>query len=454
MRLPAPRVALIALIVALLAGGLAAIVIRAGGSESKVASRAPTTTSTLPTTTVPGTSTTAAPAPATTQPVPPALAALFAQIQDQVAQARGLPWLGPLDISVAPDAEFIRQFTAVTQRDLHPDRIRGDEQTYKLLKLIPENTDYLKAYLDLLNGAVLGFYDPKTTKLLVRAGGTPTPYQRITIAHEMDHALTDQHFKFGPATYALDAADKQEQGSAYSGLLEGDAKTLEALWAGKFLSAADRQKAANEANSSAGASAILKAPKFLLDQLYFPYTDGKDFVVSRYRSGGWTSVNAAYGRPPDSTQVVIHPDLYNAGKAWATPGLPDVAAATGCPLVRANTLGEFNMTELLDKYLDPTTAGDAADGWNGDAFATVRCGSARGFADRWTAPDTASAGKLASALSSWAADWSGAHSRPASDGRFSGPSGAGRIVVSDTRVDLILADDAPTADKVNSALGD
>ena len=222
---------------ALLAAGLAAIVIRAGEGESKVASRAPTTTSTLPTTTVPGTSTTAAPAPATTQPVPPALAAIFAQIQGQVAQARGLPWLGPLDISVAPDAEFIRQFTAVTQRDLHPDRIRGDEQTYKLLKLIPENTDYLKAYLDLLNGAVLGFYDPKTSKLLVRAGGTPTPYQRITIAHEMDHALTDQHFKFGPATYALDAADKQEQGSAYSGLLEGDAKTLEALWAGKFLSA-------------------------------------------------------------------------------------------------------------------------------------------------------------------------------------------------------------------------
>ena len=78
----------------------------------------------------------------------------------------------------------------------------------------------------------------------------------------------------------------------------------------------------------------------------------------------------------------------------------------------------------------------------------------RGFADRWTASDSASAGKLASALSSWAGDWSASHTRPASDGRFSGPSGAGRIVVSDTRVDLILADDSPTADKVNSALGD
>src|SRR5438094_518983 len=213
MRVPAPRVALVALIVALLAGGLAAVVIRAGEGGSKVASRGTPTTSPSPTATfAPVTSTTAAPAPATTQPVPSALA----------------------------------------------------------------------------------------------------------------------------ATFALDGADKQEQGSAYSGLLEGDAKTLEALWAGKFLSAGERQRAASEANSSGSASAILSAPRFLLDQLYFPYTDGKDFVVSRYRSGGWAAVDAAYGRPPDSTQVVIHPDLYNAGKTWSTPGFPDLAAATGCTPVRAN----------------------------------------------------------------------------------------------------------------------
>src|SRR5437660_5221727 len=186
MRVPAPRVALVALIVALLAGGLAAVVIRAGEGGSKVASRGTPTTSPSPTATfAPVTSTTAAPAPATTQPVPSALAATFAQIQAQVAQVRGLQWLGPLDISVAPDAEFVRQLNAVTQRDLHPDRIRGDEETYKLLKLIPQNTDYLKAYLGLLGGAVLGFYDPKTGKLLVRANGVLTPYQRITIAHEM-----------------------------------------------------------------------------------------------------------------------------------------------------------------------------------------------------------------------------------------------------------------------------
>ena len=354
-----------------------------------------------------------------------------------------------------PDAEFLRQWDAVTQRDLHPDRVQGDGETFKVLKLIPQGTDYLKTTLDLLHSAVLGFYDPKTTKLLVRAGSaTLTPEQRITVAHEMDHALTDQHYKFGPATYALDAADKEEAYTGFTGLLEGDAKLLEALWAGKYLTPKERTQAAGGSGSSSAASVVAKMPPFMVDTLYFPYTTGRAFVISRYRTGGWAAVNAAYARPPDSTLVVTHPELYDAGRTWATPAFPDLAAATGCTPVRTGTLGEFNMTELLTEHLNDTTSGDAAGGWNGDFFATVRCGSARGFADRWTAPDTASAGKLVSALSSWAGDWSGGHTKPASDGRFSGWGGAGRLVQAGTRVDLVLADDTATADKVGAALGD
>src|SRR5438270_627757 len=454
MRVPVPRVALVALIVALLAAGLAAIAIRSGdGGAKKLASRATSTTSTSSTTVAPTTSTTTAAPPTTTEPVPAALAATFAQIQAQVAQLRGLPWLAPLDISVAPDAQIDKQLQAVNQRDLHPDRIVGDGETLKVLKLIPQNLDYLKTIEDLYNGAVLGFYDPKTKKLLVRANGTTlTPEQRITVAHEMDHALTDQHFQFGPATNALDVADKGEQGTAFSGLLEGDAKTLEAQWATKYLTAAQRNQASGE--SSGSASIYLTTPPFVVDSLLWPYTTGKAFVTSRYRAGGWAAVNDAYGRPPDSTLVVEQPQLYLAGKTWAPPSFPNVAGATGCTPVRANTLGQFSMEELLHEHLDATTADAASDGWSGDAFATVKCGSARGFADRWIAPDAAAAGNLVSALSAWAGDWSGGHAGPAPDGRFSGPSGAGRLVVKGTQIDLVLADDSPTADKVSAALGD
>jgi hypothetical protein len=300
---------------------------------------------------------------------------------------------------------------------------------------------------------VLGFYDPKTKKLLVRANSTTlTPEQRITVAHEMDHALTDQHFQFGPATNALDVADKGEQGTAFTGLLEGDAKTLESQWSMKYLTAAQRNQASAESGGSA--SVYTTSPPYLVDSLLWPYTTGRAFVVSRYRAGGWAAVNDAYRRPPDSTLVVEQPPLYLAGKTWAPPSFPNVAGATGCTPVRANTLGQFSMEELLHEHLDAATADAASDGWSGDAFATVKCGSARGFADRWIAPDTAAAGNLVSALSSWAGDWSGGHAGPAPDGRFSGPSGAGRLVVKGTQIDLVLADDSPTADRVSAVLGD
>src|SRR5438067_1651470 len=124
-----------------------------------------------------------------------------------------------------------------------------------------------------------------------RAQSTTSTSSTITIAHEMDHALTDQHFQFGPATDVLDKNDQQEAYTGFTGLLEGDAKLLEALWSGKYLSAKERDQAATEGGDS---SVIRRTPPFLLDTLYFPYTTGRAFVISRYRSGGWESVNAAY----------------------------------------------------------------------------------------------------------------------------------------------------------------
>src|SRR4051812_34751325 len=327
MRLFSSRV-VAALAAVVLVAALATVIVRATGDDSKhVASQSTSTTSSSSTTTStapppPGTPA-PPPSPATT-PVPPAQARIFNEIRDQVAELRGLPWKAPLDIQVANDAEFVRQLQAVIARDQHLDRMQGDGETLKVLKLIPQNLDYIKLYNDLLNGAVLGFYDPKTKKLLVRSSGSSlSPEERITIAHEMDHALTDQHFNYGPATDQLDQADKGEQGSGYSALLEGDAKLLEAMWAQKYLSAKERAQASGEAGGSS--DVYRRTPPFVVDSLLFPYTTGRSFVAGRYQAGGWAAVNAIYGRPPDSTQVVIHPNLYMSGKTWSTPAFPNLA---------------------------------------------------------------------------------------------------------------------------------
>src|SRR5207302_5475220 len=118
-----------------------------------------------------------------------------------------------------------------------------------------------------------------------------------------------------------------------------------------------------------------------------------------------------------------------------------------------STLGEFGMAELLGERLAASSASQDATGWDGDQLSSVRCGQALGLADRWVADHDTDARRLASALSSWAGGWSGSNQTPGPDGRFSGPKGAGRLSLRGTTIDLVLADDGATADRVSAALG-
>jgi hypothetical protein len=82
----------------------------------------------------------------------------------------------------------------------------------------------------------------------------------------------------------------------------------------------------------------------------------------------------------------------------------------------------------------------------------VRCGSVLGLADRWETDPGVDASRLSDALSRWSRGWSGGRG-PGADGRFSGPSGAGRITRNGSRVELVLARDLDTADRLARALG-
>jgi hypothetical protein len=109
------------------------------------------------------------------------------------------------------------------------------------------------------------------------------------------------------------------------------------------------------------------------------------------------------------------------------------------------------MSQVLLRQLTTTESRTAAAGWNGDTFTVVRCVNALGLADRWQTDDPAGAGRLAEALAKWGKGWSGSAQATDAEGRFSGPSGSGRVVRNGSRVDLILADDAATADRLARA---
>jgi len=433
-------VLLIVLVVVLVAAGIGIATIRDANNTVR---RALATTTTVPV--APGT-------PASD--LSPEQARVVEEVKGQVAAIRGLAWKGTLPVRVLTKEQLAVRVRTLTAEDLAKNReeVATDESILKLLKLIGKDVDYAKTIDSVLAGGVLGYYDDEAKELFIGGGGTATlnPATKATLAHELTHALTDQHFDFGSRTKALDDQNRTEEVAALSAVIEGDAELVAELWQERHLSDRERRDASSGSTSDGGA--YTNVPRYLLESLFFPYQDGLEFVRTRHRAGGFAEVDNAYRRPPTSTEHILHPETYASTPTWTPPSLPDLAAATGCGAVDTGTLGEFDMRQLLASEIASSDARSAAAGWNGDAFAVVRCGTALGLADRWQTDDAAGAGRLFDALARWARGWSGSSRAVDAEGRFTGPAGSGRVVRNGGRVDLVLADDVATADRLASAL--
>jgi Zn-dependent peptidase ImmA (M78 family) len=441
---------LVALVVVLLVAGLG--IARVRDARDKVEKVVTTTTTTAaaaggsaaPSSTTPASNLTAA------------QARIVEEIKGQVAAIRGLPWKGSLPVKVVSKDALAQKVRELNAEEMAKNReeLIADEAVLKLLQLIGKDVDYAKAIDSILAGGVLGFYDDEVKELYVGGGSADgmDPATKVTLAHELVHALTDQHFDFGPKTKILDDQNRTEEAAAFSALIEGDAELTARLWQEQHLSARERQLA-SLGGSAEAIGAYARAPRYLLESLFFPYQSGVTFVESRHQAGGFAEVDKAYRNPPTSTEHILHPETYASGQTWSPPGLPDLAAATGCGAVDTGTLGEFDMIQILSRELSTGEARRAAAGWNGDAYSVVRCGSALGLADRWQTDNPADAGRLADALARWARGWSGSTRAADAEGRVSGANGSASVVRSGGRIDLILADNAETADRLARVVG-
>ncbi len=436
---------LIALAIVLIVAGIGIAVIR--DTSESVRDAIATTTTVAP---AGGTATTSAAAPASD--LTPAQSRLVEEVKAQVADIRGLPWKATLPVRVVSKDVLAQRVRELNAKEIAKsrDELTADESVLKLLQLIGKDVNYSETLDALLAGGVLGYYDDEAKELFVGSGGSDglDPATRATLAHELTHALTDQHFDFGTKSQALDDQNKTEEGAAFSALIEGDAELTSALWQERHLSARERQQAAASGATPEAIAAYARAPRYLLESLFFPYQEGLTFAQARHRAGGFAEVDKAYRNPPTSTEHILHPETYASGQAWSPPAVPDLAAATGCGAVDAGTLGEFDMVQMLSAEITRTDASKAAAGWNGDAYRAVRCGTAVGLADRWVADNPAEATQLADALLRWARGWSGSTRAADAEGRVTGPDGSARVVRSGARVDLVLADNLETADRL------
>jgi hypothetical protein len=290
------------------------------------------------------------------------------EIQRQVAALRGLDPLAPVNRSLLTPEDLRQRILDEFLSDYTEDEAAVDSRLLVLLGLLDPNVDLRTLYTDLLSEQVAGYYDDEAPAMFVVRGAGFAGPERLTYAHEYDHALQDQNFDIDEGLgYNDEACDvDRERCTAVNALLEGDATLLQAQWLRTFGTDQDRTEI-QEFFATYESPVYDRAPQFLQKDLLFPYLQGLDFVSALFIEGDWAAVDEAYLHPPTSTEQILHPERYPDDVPIALE-VPDPAAALGDGWneLRHEPLGEWTTLLTLEALLPSETAAEAAEGWGGD----------------------------------------------------------------------------------------
>ncbi len=189
---------------------------------------------------------------------------------------------------------------------------------------------------------VAAFYDPKTktmhlieepktdvkkpTTFLERLFGKKADFDKdenkTVIAHELTHALADQHYDLDAMQEAIKKDD--DRSLALDALIEGEA-TLAMFgvgmddWKGEDIVRLPAERMELTFNLLApfmpvmgGGKTLRDAPPIISESMIFPYFKGMVFCAKLTNEGGWAAIDDVYRNPPLSTEQILHPEKYRA----------------------------------------------------------------------------------------------------------------------------------------------
>jgi hypothetical protein len=304
--------------------------------------------------------------PPVVNPKAVAIAAATDEVLRETSDVRKLAVLRPVKSGAQSRAEIERMLIKNLDEESTPEELRASELALKKFGLVPADFELRPFYIRLLTEQVMGYYDPKT-QVFYLADWVGLDEQEPVMAHELTHALQDQHFNLRRFEH-WPKGDSDAELAAHA-LVEGDAMLAMSLYVVRDLK---RAVAMMKSISGGGSTEqIDRAPRVLRESLLFPYERGFGWVQQLYGRGGWAQVSQAFTGLPQSTEQIMHVEKYFAREAPAHVGPPEVARALGAGWRRvdADVNGEWGYYQILAEYLsDNAEAERAAAGWGGDRY--------------------------------------------------------------------------------------
>ena len=262
---------------------------------------------------------------------------LVDSLRPHVERAAGLRFRDAPRSAMRTRDEVREYVSARLAEDFPPSKQEGLGAAYRLLGLVPDTVDLRTIILEVLTEQVAGYYDPATRTLVGVTGAAPDVL-RLTLAHEIVHAL--QH-EVLPLEQLMTPRGNSDRSGAAQAVLEGHAMmvSLRSMpGVAEMLRNPDVWRETRETiQNSRGAGRVFEsAPRILREALIFPYLDGAEFI--RW----WDSARAGKPLPssdelPVSTEQILHP-----GRSLGRPPSPAPAcrrAAPGSPAVTLPVLG-------------------------------------------------------------------------------------------------------------------
>ena len=286
----------------------------------------------------------------------------------EVREIRGLPL-------AEPPSEFVSaQDLLVGYRTLHglerTGNDRVDETYLRALGVLEvgESLSDLESFC-----SIPGYYDPDSGRLVLLEGSPDlTPFGRRHLVNELLTAATDEAFGWGDAMSSLRGSGDTEAAMGLWALVQGDAAFHADQYVAQSLSSTDQF--AIRLEEIACQQEGQTPPEYVTTLLEYGRTTGRAFVETILAAGGVPALDAAYAKPPVSSEQIYHPPLYGSGEMPIAVTLPPISES-GFTEVASGTFGERMFRAVLSEGVAPAQALQAATGWGGDAYRVLWDGS-------------------------------------------------------------------------------
>jgi len=305
----------------------------------------------------------------------------------EVERLRGLEFKRPVPATVIDDEAARSYILKRLEQFDQVERMVVLQEAYSLLGLLDEGVDLLGVMLEAMEEQVAGFYDPGDGSFYL-LDDQPASTATMLMAHELTHALEDQHFDLDGRLKAV--IDNDDRLFAIGAVHEGSATLLMMVYMMQEAAAGGVAAGAFGAAGAEQAEQLDALPPVLVRQLIGPYVLGMHFLTEgNYLSLGKgfpaDRIDGVFGDVPTSSEQILHPEKYWRGDSRDEPVAVSLAGAAeplgeGWELRGDGVLGELTLGELVGAPTPSATSiaigafdpsgwtNQAASGWCGDLW--------------------------------------------------------------------------------------